>query len=342
MVYTDKEKVDLKQDLTNKIISAMEGGTAPWQKEWDAKHLVGNPNAHNFVTKKRYKGVNCLLTFDPVVMELGDGAFGSFKQITDKGFKIEKGSKSFPVFYYDVIKINDKETGEEKEIPLLKRYAVFHSSQIIDFPPPNPSAKIVNNEFEALEAVEIIMKNSGLQIEHKGAKAFYNVSCDKIILPPKTTFNDAISLAKTQLHELAHATGSESRLNRKFGKFGDEEYAREELRAELASAFIGIELGISGRIDNHISYVASWSKILKSDKNEIFKACSDAQKITDLILSFHPEFKAKLDNEKNLSATQSEVKQKSGFDNSGIASHLKNDNIKNNDNNKTRNYKPAM
>jgi antirestriction protein ArdC len=101
--------------------------------------------------------------------------------------------------------------------------------------------------------------------------------------------------AATALHELGHWTGHQSRLNREEGmkaRFGSSAYAMEELRAELASAFIAAEIGIPADIPQHASYISTWLKPLKEDKREIFRAAADAQKIVDMVLAFHPDFAA--------------------------------------------------
>lgn len=97
------------------------------------------------------------------------------------------------------------------------------------------------------------------------------------------------------MHELGHWSGHPSRLDRNLsGRFGDKSYAMEELRAELASAFIRSELGIPGQIDQHASYVSSWLDVLRQDKREVFRAAADAQRIADFLLAFHPLYAAQI------------------------------------------------
>jgi antirestriction protein ArdC len=110
-------------------------------------------------------------------------------------------------------------------------------------------------------------------------------------LPPKEAFAEPAGYYGTALHELSHWTGGkETRVPRNMkGRFGSESYAREELRAEIGSAFICAEIGISPDVEDNASYIASWLKVLKEDKHEIFRAASDAQKIADFCLQFTPE-----------------------------------------------------
>jgi hypothetical protein len=148
--------------------------------------------------------------------------------------------------------------------------------------------------FEAVHSGERILANSGAKIAHdQRDSAFYSRSSDSIHLPLKETFKDAPGYYGTALHELAHWTGHPSRLNRPTlndsYRFGDLNYAKEELRAELASVFIAAEVGVPHDPANHAAYVGSWIKALKEDKNEIFRAAHDASAATDFVLSLERE-----------------------------------------------------
>ena len=166
-------------------------------------------------------------------------------------------------------------------------YTVFNAQQIDGIPPHNPKQ---HTTFEAVQAGEQILNNSGANIAHDQAdRAFYSRSEDSIHLPPKDAFRDAAGYYGTALHELAHWTGHPSRLDRstltESYRFGDANYAKEELRAELASVFLAAQRGIPHDPEQHASYVNSWIGALKRDKNEIFRAAHDASKATDFILA---------------------------------------------------------
>lgn len=131
-----------------------------------------------------------------------------------------------------------------------------------------------------------------------GDRAFYSPSTDHIQLPPVFAFNGPEEFAANALHELAHWTGHPSRLNRDLqNRFGSSAYTMEELRAELASAFVANELGIPTDISHHASYIANWIKPLKDDKREIFRAAADAQRIATMELGFHPDSAAQVQEE---------------------------------------------
>jgi antirestriction protein ArdC len=166
-------------------------------------------------------------------------------------------------------------------------YTVFNARQIEGIPEWTPKQRTV---FEVVEAGEHILNNCGATVLHDQAdRAFYNRSSDSIHLPPKQAFKDAASYYGTALHEAAHSSGHSSRLNRatltESYRFGDISYAKEELRAELASVFLAAERGIPHDPEQHAAYVGSWIKTLKEDKNEIFRAGHDASRAADFLLA---------------------------------------------------------
>jgi antirestriction protein ArdC len=124
-----------------------------------------------------------------------------------------------------------------------------------------------------------------------GDRAFYSPALDFIQMPPDEAFHSPEQRAVVILHELAHASGHPTRLNRDLsGGFGSAAYAKEELRAELTSVAVGSMIGLPCDIPNHASYVKSWIGVLKQDRREIFHAAADAQRMADYILGFHPDY----------------------------------------------------
>lgn len=129
---------------------------------------------------------------------------------------------------------------------------------------------------------------AGVTVQYGGGQPAYAPLADAVRMPMPDRFLTSQDYAATMLHELSHASGHQSRLNRLnlYARFGSEEYAREELRAELASALLGAQLGVpmaSTMMESHASYLANWLTVLKRDKNEIFRAAADAQKIADYL-----------------------------------------------------------
>jgi hypothetical protein len=165
-------------------------------------------------------------------------------------------------------------------------YTVFNASQIEGIPPYAPRRRPA---WEIAQTGENILHSSEAKIVHdQNDRAFYHRAEDAIHLPPKAGFRTAADYYGTALHELAHWSGHPDRLNRQTLNesyvFGNPSYAKEELRAELASLFLAAERGVPHNPEQHAAYLASWIKALKEDKNEIFRAARDAQKAADFLL----------------------------------------------------------
>jgi len=135
--------------------------------------------------------------------------------------------------------------------------------------------------------LEAFVAATGVKIVHHGHKACYRHEADSIIVPPFETFHSPEDYYSTLLHELAHWTGANTRLDRKNGKrFGDKDYAFEELVAELAACFVGSSLGLRVDIENSAAYLDNWLKGLRNDKRFFLSACSQAQVAADYLLAF--------------------------------------------------------
>ena len=164
------------------------------------------------------------------------------------------------------------------ERPRVFFATVFNAEQIDGLPPLQPRKE---QEWNVLERVEHILQASGALIQHGPQnRAFYRPGSDSIHLPEKGQFPSADTYYATALHELGHWTGHPSRLARDLAHpFGSEAYAKEELRAEIASMIMGDELGIGHDPGQHAAYVGTWIKVLKDDPLEVFRAAADAEKI---------------------------------------------------------------
>ena len=290
------QRRDHYQDLTDKVIAALEAGTAPWRKPWNSDACGGSTAPVNAATGHRYRGVNqFVLGMSPVALGSGDPRWCSYRQASARGWQVRKGEKATPVYFYKPIEVADKSgdgAGETKRIPVLRVFSLFHASQVDgvpDFAPPFATKTVV----ERVEDAETILAASRVRVRIGGDRAFYHPALDFIQLPPDEAFESPAARAATALHELAHASGHPSRLNRDLtGRFGSSAYSREELRAELASLLVGCEIGLPTDIPNHASYIRSWIANLNEDKREFFHAAAEAQRIADYILSFHPDYAA--------------------------------------------------
>jgi len=280
--------------VAEKLIEQLKAGTAPWQKPWEP----GEPNAYfpmNPTTGKRYKGINAIHL---MAQGRSDARWMTYKQAAAVGAQVRKGEKGTPVQYWKFSEEQDKldDKGRPvldakrqpvKETVMLERprvffATVFNGEQIDGLPVLQKKEQIWNT----VERAEYILKSSGATITHApGDRAFYRHSTDSITLPERGQFPSSDRYYATALHELSHWTGHESRLHRDLmHPFGSEGYAKEELRAEIASMIFGDELGIGHDPSQHAAYVGSWIKALQDDPLEIFRAAADAEKIQGYML----------------------------------------------------------
>ncbi len=290
------QRRDHYQELTDKIIAALETGTAPWRRPWNPNVCGGSTAPVNVATGHRYRGVNLfVLGMSPLAFASGDPRWCSYRQALARGWQVRRGEKATPVYFYKPIEIADETSeveGGTRRIPILRVFSVFHASQIDGIPTLAP-AGATKTVVERVEDAEIILKASGVPVRIGGDRAFYSPAFDNIQLPPDEAFESSALRASVALHELSHASGHPSRLNRDLsGKFGSSAYSREELRAELSSLLVGSEIGLPTDIPNHASYLQSWVDVLKNDKREIFRAAADAGRIAEWILSHHPAYAA--------------------------------------------------
>lgn len=294
------QKRDFRQEVTDSIVQMLEKGVAPWQKLWEANaNAFGMPM--NPTTEKSYRGGNAIhLIATGLRRGYGDPRWMTYKQAAENGWQVRKGEKGTQIEFWEIKQGPSKssaaspagDSGSEatrraEERQFIHRvYTVFNAKQIDGVPARQPKQ---HSAFEAVRAGEQILENSGAKIIHDQAdRAFYSRAGDSIHLPSKDSFKDAAGYYGTSLHELAHWTGHPQRLNRstlaESYRFGDVNYAKEELRAELASVFLAAERGIPHDPEQHAAYVGSWIKSLKEDKNEIFRAAHDASAAADFLL----------------------------------------------------------
>lgn len=281
---------DVYQIITDRIISALEAGTVPWNKPWQSKLADGSSNAPaNYRSGKAYRGVNAfLLGMTPYDCPL----WLTFKQAKEAGGCVRKGEKGMPVVFWKRLLGVDKATGEKKVIPLLRYYTVFNVRQCEGIEWNAPIAPVTGPAFDPIaNAVAIIegMQNRP-EIRHAGPQAYYSPSLDYVNMPKPEAFNAPEMYYSISFHELTHATGHKGRLNRKGvafdnARFGSETYSKEELVAEMGAAFLCGHAGIlNATIGDSAAYVANWLKVLKDDRKLVVQAAGLAQRAADYIL----------------------------------------------------------
>ena len=278
-------KFDGYQHITDSLIEAMESGVLPWRKGWTGGKAMELPRRH---TGETYRGINVLLLW----IAAQSRAYGSpfwmtFKQAKEYGGCVRKGEKGTQITFFNMLRKEDKETGEERKIPLLKVFTVFNADQIDGLPEkfhavaPEPVAE---NDTQAIAEIEAFFAATGATIRNRDTfNPCYVPALDEIRMPEIRQFNSASNYYGTLAHELIHWTGHKSRLDRTQTQ-ERADYAYEELIAELGNCFLASELGLEIDVTNSAAYLDSWLRALRSDKKFIFQAASAAQKATDFAL----------------------------------------------------------
>jgi len=296
----NQQRKGFHEIFAEKVIAQLEAGTAPWQKPWHPGKTLMIP--HNPQGGTIYKGMNRInLTLAMIEKGYEDPRWMTLKQANEMGLRIKKGSQAEVVVYYQFTKEQDRldENGKpvlgpdgspEREVvrlqrPIMRGAHVFNGTQIEGMPPIQLTDKAY--AWNPEEKAERILSASGANIRHdQSDRAFYRYADDSVHLPPRENFEGPGQYYGTALHELGHWTRHETRLNRENGPFGSELYAREELRAEIASWMLGEEIGIPHDPGQHASYVASWITALREDPYEIVRACRDAERIKEMLLGY--------------------------------------------------------
>ncbi|MBR8701051.1 MULTISPECIES: zincin-like metallopeptidase domain-containing protein [unclassified Fusobacterium] len=288
-----------RKNLVNKLIENMKKGYFITRDKLKGELLF----PQNPVSDVYYKGGNRLrLMLVSLNQEYKDPRWMTFNQAKEKGWTIKKGEHGVLCekwIFTKKEKVKDKETGEEKiqEVdlakPIVNYFVVFNGSQIEGIPPYEKTAEL--SKSETIKLMENFIKTSKVPIKELAQdKAFYNVIKDEIVLPLRSAFKDDEAFMRTTLHEMCHSTGHPSRLNRDLmNTFGSEKYAREELVAELGSIFTESSLGIhldAEHFNDHSNYLKSWIGALQKDYNELFRACANAEKASDFLLTNYNEY----------------------------------------------------
>lgn len=291
------DRASFYDEITGRIIAELEAGRAPWVQPWGtatAKAPLAMPR--NAATGRHYSGINVLILWGAVIQHgFPSQGWLTFRQALSLGGNVRRGERGTTVVYADRF-VPDEEkrraraAGEEAAaIPFLKRFTVFNAVQCENLfedvaaiaPPPPPG--LVEPRIEAL------IRATGIDLRIGGDRAFYVPALDYVQVPPPQAFFEPINWHRTALHELGHATGHPSRLNRDFsGSFGTKKYAFEELVAEINAAFCCASLGIVPTV-RHADYIGSWLEVLREDNRAIVRAASQASKATNWLLGFLPD-----------------------------------------------------
>jgi antirestriction protein ArdC len=291
------QRDNLYREITDKIIAELERGIVPWVQPWTSgKQLCPLGLPVNGLTRRSYSSINILLLWSA----LEERGFASpywvtFKQCIAMGGSVRKGEKGTHVYFADKFvphkeKTRATEAGDEPNaIAFLKRYTVFNAEQCDGLPKGLIVTPVAKPERQIVPEAEALIAATGADFRIGGDQAFYVPSEDFIRIPNQTAYPDQINYYRTAFHELGHWTGHKTRLDRNLTtKFGTVDYAREELVAEMATAFVCASLGIVPTV-RHADYIGNWLQVLKEDARAIVKAASLASKACDFILAFKAE-----------------------------------------------------
>lgn len=289
------DRTSIYETVTSKIIRDLEGGILPWTKPW--KSGVGKAGFSfpaNATTGNNYSGINVLLLW----LHGSEEGFPTqrwitFKQALDAGGNVRKGEKGTQIaragtFTPKAEKVRAAEEGRDASVvPFLKAYTVFNVTQcdgldeeITGIVPPDVD---LTRDLPRVDAADRTIAASRVRFVNHPDKAFYRPADDVIAMPLMAAYNDPINWYRTAFHELGHSTGAKHRLDREFDRFGTEKYAREELVAEIAAAYLCAAHNIVPTV-RHADYIGTWLEVLKNDNKAIFQAASAASKASDWVL----------------------------------------------------------
>jgi antirestriction protein ArdC len=276
---------DLYNKITSQITELMQQHGSDWTRPWTS--TAGGPS--NALTGDHYKGINTLLlNLEANYKGYSRPCWATFKQWRMKGGKVRKGQRGTLCVFYKAIAINQPDE-DIKTIPVMNHFFLFNADQVegIELPETEETVTIQNRN----HAVDDLINSTGAIIHETGSRAYYSPSQDHIHMPPLSAFTNPEMFYSTLLHELSHWSGHPTRLNRKEGmkgRFGTSAYAMEELVAELASAFLSIQLKVSHEPrKDHAQYLNSWIKVLGQDPKAFSSAASKAQGVADYLIEFN-------------------------------------------------------
>jgi antirestriction protein ArdC len=285
-------RVSLYDEVTDRIVRELEQGCVPWIQPWFSSGAsLGLPRSA--ASRKFYSGINVLILWDAVIRRgFASQEWLTFRQALSLGGHVRKGERGTAICYADRFfpkgeQERAREAGDEPNaVPFLKRFVVFNVEQCEGLPAHMLPPIVGVAQCEKSPAAESLIAATGAKFVQGDGRAYYHRGEDFIRLPYRETFLSPADYYCTALHELGHWTAHPSRLNRDLQhRFGSSAYAREELIAELTSAFLCAHLNIVPQI-RHADYLGHWLQILKEDNRAIFHAASQASKATDFILAF--------------------------------------------------------
>lgn len=294
-------KNKVREALAERFVASLSMGQLPWACCWQRALPL------NAVTGRKYHGLNALW-LSQLAEDRGyrDPRWCTYNQAHARGWQVRRGEKASYVEYWayydreakkllswaDATRLfREDRAYADKHLQLSCRtFAVFNGEQMDGI--PAYIAGFGTDIGKIRQQRDILVSNMGIRYREEGAAAFYSPGTDTVTLPPEETFNSSYGYMATFLHECGHASGAVHRLNRDLsGGFGSESYAKEELRAEIASAFTAQALGLLATPEqqemetrHHMAYIQSWAQVVHDAPEEIFRAIKDAERISDYLI----------------------------------------------------------
>lgn len=300
----DKAEI-VKQQLAERFIHCLDDKKEEWSKNWK----IGN-GACNGISNRKYAGLNrFLLSFYSQEEKYEGNRFYTFNQIKENGYHLENAKgKGIPIIYpmFNYFKDGATDYSDRKLVGVSKKSEMIRSGEatesnfkwayasvkyvfsedLVKEIEKDPQQHIYSND-EKFEFLKGFMKETGVELYQSkiNERCYYDIDKHRIVLPPDNHFFNKEALLSTLAHEIAHSTskGLEREVT---GEFGSEEYAKEELRAEIASAYICAELGIDTSMNenNNVAYIQSWSTAIKDNYKYLEDAVKDADKICNYVI----------------------------------------------------------
>lgn len=325
----DKAEI-VKQQLAERFIHCLDDKKEEWSKNWK----IGS-GACNGISNRKYSGLNrFLLTFYSQEEKYEGNRFYTFNQIKEKGYHLENAKgKGIPVIYpmFNYFKDGATDYSERKLVGVSKKSEIIRSGEatesnfkwayasvkyvfsedLVKEIEKDPQQHIYSND-EKFEFLKGFMKETGVELYQSkiNVRCYYDINKHRIVLPPDNHFFNKEALLSTLAHEIAHSTskGLEREVT---GEFGSEEYAKEELRAEIASAYICAELGIDTSMNenNNVAYIQSWSTAIKDNYKYLEDAVKDADKICNYVIEKGEVYQNKLLNKQLQKEYQTPTKE---------------------------------
>ena len=290
---------DVYAAVTERILSALEQGVVPWHTPWDARQ--GRPR--NLVTGRPYRGMNVWM----LAGQGGSPCWLTYRQAQQIGGHVKQGERGTLVMFWKWLdrKPQTEDAGETTEetqprgVAMARAYTVFNAAQC-ELPEAwRERAEITTPELaegEKIQACEQIVAGMPQRpaIVHAGVRAFYRPSVDAVTMPAPARFEAPTRYYSTLFHELTHATGHPRRLHRETLRdmvaFGDTNYSKEELCAEMGAAYLCGVAGIeNATVTASAAYIQGWLRTLQDDKRLLIQAAAQAQRAADFILGETPE-----------------------------------------------------